>query len=152
MYFENGEVKVEKTYIPKGNVAGEWYLVDASGQTLGRLATKIAGLLIGKHRPDYTPGVVLEDHVVVINASQISVSQTRVDEKKYYRHSGYPGGLKEVGYQRQLETHPDRIIRFAVRGMLPKNRLTARYLDNLKIYAGTEHPHQGQNPQPIFEK
>ena len=152
MYFENGEVKVEKTYIPKGNVAGEWYLVDASGQTLGRLATKIAALLIGKHRPDYTPGVVLEDHVVVINASQIHVNPTRAEEKKYYRHSGYPGGLHEVEYQRQLETHPDRIIRFAVRGMLPKNRLTARYLDNLKIYAGSEHPHQGQNPQPIFEK
>lgn len=81
MYFENGEVKVEKTYIPKGNVAGEWYLVDASGQTLGRLATKIAALLIGKHRPDYTPGVVLEDHVVVINASQIHVNPTRAEEK-----------------------------------------------------------------------
>lgn len=90
--------------------------------------------------------------MVVINAAEISVNQTREEEKKYYRHSGYPGGLKAVDYKRQLETHPDRIIRFAVRGMLPKNRLTARYLDNLKIYAGSEHPHQGQNPQPIFEK
>ncbi len=152
MYFENGEVKVEKTYIPKGKVTGEWYLVDASGQTLGRLATKIAGLLIGKHRPDYTPGMVLEDHVVVINAAEILVNPTRVDEKIYYRHSGYPGGLHGVEYQQQLESHPDRIVRLAVRGMLPKNRLTARYLDNLKIYAGSEHPHQGQNPQPIFEK
>jgi len=125
--------------------------VDAAGQTLGRLATEIAGLLIGKHRPDYTPGMVLEDHVVVINASQINVNPTRAEEKKYYRHSGYPGGLHEVNYQRQLEIHPDRIIRFAVRGMLPKNRLTARYLSNLKIYAGAEHPHQGQNPQPISE-
>jgi len=152
MYFENGEVEVEKTYIPKGNMTGEWYLVDASGQTLGRLATKIAGLLIGKHRPDYITGVVLEDHVVVINAEKINVNQTREEEKKCYRHSGYPGGLKEVSYKRQMENHPDRIIRFAVRGMLPKNRLTARYLDNLKSYAGSEHPHQGQNPQPIFEK
>jgi large subunit ribosomal protein L13 len=95
--------------------------------------------------------MVLEDHVVVINASQINVNPTRAEEKKYYRHSGYPGGLHEVNYQRQLENHPDRIIRFAVRGMLPKNRLTARYLSNLKIYAGAEHPHQGQNPQPISE-
>lgn len=140
---------MEKTYYPKGNVAGEWYLVDATGKSLGRLATKIAEVLVGKHRPDFTPGVILGDHVVVVNAEKISVSPTRVAEKKYYRHSGYPGGLHEVGYTRQLETHPDRIIRFAVRGMLPKNRLTERFLSNLKIYAGPEHPHQGQEPQPL---
>lgn len=140
---------MEKTYYPKGNVTGEWYLVDASGKSLGRLATKIAEVLVGKHRPDFTPGVILGDHVVVVNAEKISVSPTRVAEKKYYRHSGYPGGLHEVSYTRQLETHPDRIIRFAVRGMLPKNRLTERFLSNLKIYAGPEHPHQGQEPQPL---
>jgi len=140
---------VEKTYYPKGNVTGEWYLVDASGKSLGRLATKIAEVLVGKHRPDFTPGVILGDHVVVVNAEKISVSPTRVAEKKYYRHSGYPGGLHEISYTRQLETHPDRIIRFAVRGMLPKNRLTERFLSNLKVYAGPEHPHQGQDPQPL---
>ena len=140
---------MEKTYYPKGNVTGEWYLVDASGKSLGRLATKIAEVLVGKHRPDFTPGVILGDHVVVVNAEKISVSPTRVAEKKYYRHSGFPGGLHEVSYTRQLETHPDRIIRFAVRGMLPKNRLTERFLSNLKIYAGPEHPHQGQEPQPL---
>ena len=140
---------MEKTYYPKGNVTGEWYLVDASGKSLGRLATKIAEVLVGKHRPDFTPGVILGDHVVVVNAEKISVSPTRVAEKKYYRHSGFPGGLHEVSYTRQLETHPDRIIRFAVRGMLPKNRLTERFLSNLKIYAGPEHPHQGQDPQPL---
>jgi large subunit ribosomal protein L13 len=140
---------VEKTYYPKGNVAGEWYLVDATGKSLGRLATKIAELLVGKHRPDFTPGVVLGDHVVVVNAEKISVSPTRVAEKKYYRHSGYPGGLHEVSYTRQLERHPERIIQFAVRGMLPKNRLTERYLSNLKVYAGPDHPHQGQDPQPL---
>lgn len=140
---------MEKTYYPKGNVTGEWYLVDASGKSLGRLATKIAEVLVGKHRPDFTPGVILGDHVVVVNAEKISVSPTRVAEKKYYRHSGYPGGLHEVSYTRQLETHPDRIIRFAVRGMLPKNRLTERFLSNLKVYAGPEHPHQGQDPQPL---
>jgi large subunit ribosomal protein L13 len=142
-------VKVEKTYVPKGQIAGEWYLVDASGKTLGRLATKIAELLIGKHRPDFTPGVVLGDHVVVINAEKIYANPTRVKEMKYYRHSGYPGGLSEVDYTRQLENHPDRIIRFAVQGMLPKNRLTQRYLDNLKVYAGPEHPHQAQDPKPL---
>ncbi|NLB71585.1 MAG: 50S ribosomal protein L13 [Chloroflexi bacterium] len=140
---------MEKTYYPKGNVAGEWYLVDATGKSLGRLATKIAELLVGKHRPDFTPGVVLGDHVVVVNAEKISVSPTRVAEKKYYRHSGYPGGLHEVSYTRQLERHPERIIQFAVRGMLPKNRLTERYLSNLKVYAGPDHPHQGQDPQPL---
>lgn len=140
---------MEKTYYPKGNVAGEWYLVDATGKSLGRLATKIAELLVGKHRPDFTPGVVLGDHVVVVNAEKISVSPTRVAEKKYYRHSGYPGGLHVVEFTRQLETHPDRIISLAIRGMLPKNRNTQRYLDNLKVYAGPEHPHQAQNPQPL---
>jgi len=140
---------VDKTYVPKGKVEGDWYLVDAAGETLGRLATKIATVLIGKHKPDYTPGVVMEDHVVVINASQISFHPTRLDTKKYYRHSQYPGGLKEVVLRKQLETHPDRVIRSAVRGMLPKNRLTQRYLDNLKIYAGSEHPHQGQTPKPL---
>ncbi len=140
---------MDKTYVPKGKVEGDWYLVDAAGETLGRLATKIATVLIGKHKPDYTPGVVMEDHVVVINASQISFHPTRLDTKKYYRHSQYPGGLKEVVLRKQLETHPDRVIRSAVRGMLPKNRLTQRYLDNLKIYAGSEHPHQGQTPKPL---
>jgi len=140
---------VEKTYVPKGKLTGEWYLVDATGKTLGRLATKLAEILVGKHRPDFTPGVVLEDHVVVINAEKIVANPTRVKEKKYYRHSGHPGGLHEVDYTRQLEKNPDRIIRFAVQGMLPKNRLTARYLDNLKVYAGPEHPHQAQSPQPL---
>jgi large subunit ribosomal protein L13 len=142
---------VDKTYVPKGKVTGQWYLIDAAGETLGRLATQIATLLIGKNRPDYTPGVVMEDHVVVINAAQVSFNQTRLEEKKYYRHSQYPGGLKSVSIKRQMEVNPDRVIRAAVRGMLPKNRLTARYLDNLKIYAGSEHPHQGQNPKPIEE-
>jgi len=140
---------VDKTYVPKGKIEGEWYVVDAAGETLGRLATKIASVLIGKHKPDYTPGVVMEDHVIVINASQIAFHPSRLETKKYYRHSGYPGGLTEVTLKRQLEIHPDRVIRSAVRGMLPKNRLTQRYLDNLKIYAGSEHPHQAQSPKPL---
>ncbi len=142
---------MEKTYVPKGQTTGEWYLVDAAGETLGRLATKIAMLLTGKHRADYTPGVVLNDHVVVINAAQINFNQTRAEEKKYYRHSQYPGGLKAVTIKRQMELKPEAVIRAAVPGMLPKNRLTVRFLDNLKIYAGPEHPHQAQDPKPIAE-
>jgi len=144
-------VIVEKTYVPKGQAVGEWYLVDAAGEPLGRLATKIAALLTGKHRTDYTPGVVLNDHVVVINASQVSINPTRAEEKKYYRHSQYPGGLKAVTIMRQMEKNPDAVIRAAVRGMLPKNRLTVRFLANLKVYAGPEHPHQAQDPKPIAE-
>ena len=143
---------MDKTYVPKGQQVGEWHLVDAAGESLGRLATQIARLLIGKHHVDYTPGVLMGDHVVVINASQVKVSQTRVEEKKYYTHSGYPGGLHSTDFSHQLAEHPDRVIRLAVRGMLPKNRLTARYLANLKIYAGSEHPHQAQEPQALEQK
>ena len=139
---------MDKTYVPKGQIAGKWHLIDAEGETLGRLATQIAALLIGKHNVDYTPGVVMEDHVVVINAEKISANLTRQGEKVYYHHTLYPGGLKAVDYKTQLANHPDRILRAAVRGMLPKNRLTARFLDNLKIYAGSEHPHEAQDPQP----
>lgn len=142
---------MDKTYVPKGKPEGEWYLVDASGQTLGRLATKIAEILVGKHRPDFTPGVVLGDHVVVINAEKIYANPTSTSQKMYRRHTGYPSGLREVTYERMMETHPDRIIRFAVRGMLPQNKLTARYLDNLKIYAGSDHPHEAQGPKPFGE-
>lgn len=138
---------MDKTYVPKGKVEGEWYLIDAAGETLGRLATKIAQLLIGKHKPEYTPGVLMGDHVIVINASQIAFHPTRLDTKKYYHHTLYPGGLKEITLRNQLASHPDRVIRAAVRGMLPKNRLTKKFLDNLKVYGGSEHPHQGQNPK-----
>ena len=141
-----------KTFTAKPEtVKRDWFVVDAAGQTLGRLATEIASRLRGKHKPEYTPHVDTGDYIVVVNVEKLRVTGNKAQDKKYYRHSGYPGGLHEVNYQRQLENHPDRIIRFAVRGMLPKNRLTARYLSNLKIYAGAEHPHQGQNPQPISE-
>ncbi|NLW71530.1 MAG: 50S ribosomal protein L13 [Chloroflexi bacterium] len=144
-------MKVEKTYVPKGQIAGKWHLIDAEGESLGRLATQIATLLIGKHNVDFTPGVVMQDHVVVINAEKISANLTRQEQKIYYHHTLYPGGLREIDFKTQMERHPDRILRAAVRGMLPKNRLTARYLDNLKIYAGAEHPHAAQQPQP-YEK
>lgn len=142
---------MDKTYVPKGQIASKWHLIDANGQTLGRLATEIATLLIGKHNVEYTPGVVMEDHIVVINAEKISANLTRQEEKIYYHHTMYPGGLKAIDYKTQLATHPERILRAAVRGMLPKNRLTARFLDNLKIYAGSEHPHEAQSPQPYVK-
>jgi large subunit ribosomal protein L13 len=143
---------VDKTYVPKGQVAAKWHLIDAEGQTLGRLASEIAALLIGKHNVEYTPGVVMEDHVVVINASKVAVNPTTQADKIYYRHSQYPGGLKAVTFERQMERFPERVIRAAVRGMLPKNRLTARYLSNLLIYAGADHPHQAQAPKAVAEK
>ncbi len=142
----------QKSYFPKpGDVEREWYLVDAKGQNLGRLATRIARALLGKDKPAYTPGVELGDYVVVINAEKISVTGKKLDEKIYYRHSGYPGGLKEITLRKQLERHPERVIRSAVRGMLPRNSLGKRLLRNLRIYAGPTHPHSAQNPKPLSE-
>lgn len=142
----------QKSYFPKpGDVEREWYLVDAKGQNLGRLATRIARALLGKDKPAYTPGVELGDYVVVINAEKISVTGKKLDEKIYYRHSGYPGGLKKITLRKQLERHPERVIRSAVRGMLPRNSLGKRLLRNLRIYAGPTHPHSAQNPKPLSE-
>jgi large subunit ribosomal protein L13 len=138
---------VEKTYVPKGQLAGEWYLVNAEGETLGRIASKVAALLIGKQHPTFTPGVDMNDHVVVINASKISFHPSRLESKMYYRHTGFPGGLKSDNLKGMLEKSPEKLIQLTVKGMLPKNRMTKRYLDNLKIYAGAEHPHNAQAPQ-----
>jgi large subunit ribosomal protein L13 len=140
---------VNKTYIPKGQVEREWLLVDAEGQNLGRLATKIAQLLLGKHRPDYTPGVMMGANVVVINAEKVDVYPTRLDSKVYYHHSGYPGGIKEITLRRQLEKFPERVIEKAVWGMIPKTKLGRRIYKNLHVYAGSEHPHYAQQPELI---
>jgi large subunit ribosomal protein L13 len=140
---------VNKTYVPKGQVEREWVLVDAEGKNLGRLASKIAQLLIGKHRPDYTPGVMMGANVVVVNAEKVDVYPTRLDNKKYYRHSGYPGGIKEITLRRQLEKFPERVIEKAVWGMIPKNKLGRRIYKNLHVYAGGEHPHAAQQPRLI---
>ncbi len=137
---------VNKTYVPKGQVEREWLLVDAEGQNLGRLATKIAQLLLGKHRPDYTPGVLLGANVVVVNAEKVDVHPTRLEGKIYYRHSGYPGGIKQINLQRQLELFPERVIERAVWGMIPKNKLGRRVYQNLHVYAGPKHPHHAQQP------
>jgi large subunit ribosomal protein L13 len=139
-----------KTYSAKpGEIAREWYLVDAQGQTLGRLATQIADTLRGKRKPQYTPHVDTGDFVVVVNAEKIAVTGNKLDQKRYYRHSGYPGGLRSRTLRDQLERRPTEVLRTAVRGMLPKNRLARRQLTKLKIYAGPEHPHEAQNPRPL---
>jgi large subunit ribosomal protein L13 len=140
---------VRKTFVPKGKVEQEWLLIDAEGQNLGRLSTKIAQLLIGKHKPNYTPGVITGANVVVINAEKVAVYPTRLDSKIYYHHSNYPGGLKSINLRTQLERHPERVIEHAVKGMIPKNKLGRRIFKNLHVYAGTEHPHQAQAPALI---
>ena len=126
-----------------------WVLVDASGKTLGRLATQIADILRGKRKPEYTPHIDVGDFVVVINASQVAVTGNKREQKRYYRHSGYPGGLRSRTLGDQLERRPEEVIRRAVRGMLPRNRLARRQLTKLKVYPGPDHPHAAQKPEPL---
>jgi large subunit ribosomal protein L13 len=141
-----------KTYSAKPReIEQAWRLVDADGRTLGRLATEIADVLRGKHKPVYTPHVDTGDFVVVVNAEKVRVTGKKLEQKIYYRHSGYPGGLRERTLAEQLERRPEEVIRRAVRGMLPKNKLAAAQLRKLKIYAGPEHPHAAQNPAPLKE-
>jgi large subunit ribosomal protein L13 len=139
---------MQKTYIPKAKeIEQEWFLVDANDQTLGRLATKIAGVMLGKHKPNFTPGVDTGDFVVVVNAERIRVTGNKMEDKMYYRHSGYPSGLKTISLRDQLIKHPDRVIRRAVWGMIPHNKRGRQVIKKLKIYAGPEHPHAAQNPK-----
>jgi large subunit ribosomal protein L13 len=139
-----------KTYSAKPTeVTRDWYIVDAAGQTLGRLATLIATHLTGKHKAMYTTHIDCGDNVVVINAAQIVVTGNKLQDKKYYRHSGYPGGIKEVSLEKMMATHPERAITNAITGMLPKNRLQAERLKRLKVYAGAEHPHAPQSPKTL---
>jgi large subunit ribosomal protein L13 len=139
-----------KTYSAKpGEITREWYLVDAEGKTLGRLATQIADTLRGKRKPQYTPHVDTGDFVIVVNAEKIHVTGNKLDQKRYYRHSGYPGGLRSRTLREQLDRRPTEVIRVAVKGMLPKNRLARQQITKLKIYAGPEHPHEAQNPKPL---
>lgn len=145
---------MQKTYYPKASeIQRKWLLVDANGQNLGRLATKIAALLLGKHKPSFTPGVEMGDFVVVINAAHITVTGTKtnskLDTKRYYRHSNYPGGLKSITLRDQLRRFPERVIRSAVWGMLPHNKMGRHVLKRLKIYSDSEHPHGMQNPHVV---
>ncbi len=141
---------MKRTYVTKPeDIQRKWYVVDASGQTLGRLASEIAQVVRGKHKPVYSPSIDAGDYVIVVNAERVHVTGHKLDQKIYYRHSGYPGGLKEVPLRRMLEEHPTRVITHAVKGMLPKNRLGRKMLKKLKVYAGPDHPHQAQQPEPL---
>jgi large subunit ribosomal protein L13 len=141
---------MSKTYVATPETRNrEWVVVDAEGQTLGRLATQIADTLRGKKKPEYTPHIDTGDFVVVVNAEKIKVSGNKLTEKVYYRHTGYPGGLRSRTLEEQLERRPEEVIRTAVKGMLPRTRLGRAQLRKLKVYAGAEHPHKAQNPRII---
>lgn len=143
-------MKAMKTYVAKPSaIERKWYIVDASDKRLGRLATRIADTLRGKNKPEYTPNIDTGDFVVVINAERVAVTGRKLEDKKYYRHSGYPGGLRERTLADMLERKPEEVIRLAVRGMMPRNRLSRAQLKKLKIYAGPEHPHEAQQPSEL---
>lgn len=138
-----------KTYSPKqADIRREWFVIDARDQTLGRLASQVAVLLRGKHKPMFTPHMDTGDFVIIVNADKIRVTGKKLDQKVYYRYSGYPGGVKARTLREQLARNPERVIRLAVRGMLPKNRLGRHMIRKLKVYAGDKHPHQAQQPKP----
>jgi large subunit ribosomal protein L13 len=141
---------LQKTYSPKpGDIQRDWFVVDADGQTLGRLASPIASILRGKHKPMFAPHMDCGDFVVVVNAGKVVVTGAKEQSKMYYRHSGFPGGLSEMSFAEMREKFPERIIEAAVRGMLPKNKLGRQIITKLKVYAGPDHPHAAQNPQPL---
>lgn len=139
-----------RTYVVKeSEVTRTWYVVDAAGQTLGRLASAVSQLLKGKHKPTYSPHLDVGDFVILVNADKIAVTGRKMDQKMYYRHTGYPGGLKEINLRDLLKRHPTFAVKHAVKGMLPKNPLGRKMLRKLKVYAGPEHPHQAQQPQVL---
>ncbi|HSQ18606.1 MAG TPA: 50S ribosomal protein L13 [Anaerolineales bacterium] len=141
---------MQKTYVPKASeLDNQWVLVDANDQLLGRIAAHIASVLLGKNKPQFTPGVDTGDFVVVINAEKVRVTGTKLDDKVYYHHSGHPSGIKDITLRQQLAKHPDRVMRSAVWGMLPHNKFGRKLIKKLKIYAGPEHPHAAQEPKQI---
>ena len=143
---------ISKTYSPKPQeLTHDWYLVDASNYNLGRLATLAATYLMGKHKVQFSAHLDCGDNVVIINAANVKVTGNKLEDKKYYRHSGYPGGIKEIDLATLLQNNPAKVIEHAIAGMLPKNRLQDERMRRLKVYAGTEHPHAGQNPKPLGE-
>jgi large subunit ribosomal protein L13 len=139
-----------KTYSLKVNdIQKKWYLVDADGKTLGRLASQVAAILRGKHKPTFTPHMDMGDNVIVVNAGKIQVTGRKAEQKKYYRHTGYPGGIKVTAYNDLIKSKPERVITMAVKGMIPHNRLGRKIIGHLKVYRGTDHPHSGQNPEVL---
>jgi large subunit ribosomal protein L13 len=151
MYENQGGTSMRTTYMAKPNeVERKWLLIDAEGKTLGRLASEAAALIRGKHKPQFTPHLDTGDFVVIINAEKIVLTGNKLADKKYYRHSGYTGGLKVTPAGEMLQKKPERMVELAVYGMLPKNRLGNKMKLKLKVYAGAEHPHQAQNPE-VYE-
>jgi large subunit ribosomal protein L13 len=142
-------IKVKTHVVKESDIEREWFVVDAAGQTLGRLASNVARILRGKHKPTFSPHLDVGDYVVVVNADRIVVTGRKLDQKMYYRHTGYPGGLKSITLREQLVRHPTFAVRAAVKGMLPKNILGRRMLKKLKVYAGPDHPHQAQQPKVL---
>jgi large subunit ribosomal protein L13 len=139
-----------RTYSPKaGEITREWYVIDAEGQTLGRLATRVASVLRGKHKPTFAPHMDMGDHVIIVNAEKIVLTGAKADQKLYHHHSGYPGGLRGVPFATMLDRRPTQVVETAVNGMLPKNRLGRQMAKKLKVYAGPEHPHAAQQPKPL---
>ncbi len=143
-------MKRQKTYSPKaGDIQRSWHVVDATGVPLGRLASEVAQILRGKHKPTYAPHMDTGDYVIIVNCEKVAVTSNKSQDKIYYRHSGYPGGLREESFDRLLSRRPEQIIERAVRGMLPKNRLGRQMLKKLKVHAGPDHPHAAQSPTPL---
>lgn len=139
-----------RTYTPKAEeIERKWWLVDAADKPLGRIATEIARVLRGKHKPMFTPHLDTGDHVVVVNASRVALTGNKADQKSYFRHSGYMGGERFIPFRRMIQSHPERVVELAVKGMLPKNALGRQVRKKLKVYGGAEHPHQSQQPQPL---
>ncbi len=136
-------------YADEKKIERKWYIVDAEGVTLGRLATRVATILRGKHKPIFTPFQELGDYVIVINAAKFNVTGKKMTDKMYYRHTGYPGGLRTANLAKMLESKPEFPVEHAIRGMLPKNRMGRKLFNNLKVYAGSDHPHAAQQPEPL---
>ena len=140
---------MKTVFVNAGNARGDWFVVDASGKTLGRLASQIAHRLKGKHKATYSPHVDMGDHIVVVNAGKIHVTGRKLTDKIYFHHTGYIGGIKSIALEKLLKEHPERVLEIAVKGMLPKNPLGRRMFRKLHVFAGTEHPHQAQQPKPL---
>ncbi len=140
------------TYVPSGvNLEAQrnWFVVDATGQTVGRLATRVASVLRGKHKPTFTPYIDMGDHVVIVNAEKVVFKGNKLQDKMYRHHTGYPGGLKEISARDQMERHPERVLEIAIKGMLPKNKIGRAMAKKLKVYVGPNHPHEAQKPVPM---
>lgn len=148
----NLEIRIMGTFVPSGKDLEKnraWFVIDASGRTVGRLATEVARVLMGKNKPTYTPYIDMGDHVVIVNAEKAVFTGNKLKDKLYRHHTGWPGGLKEVTAEKMLKRHPERILEMAIRGMLPKNKLGRKMGKKLKVYVGADHPHKAQRPEPL---